>query len=415
MPYVPPHRRVQEDSSSSSRPKPVAPPTFNRNNKGVRGGRSSRILKPDVDIKYAINNIRKWFAIDGNGDTSNLLLEFKPFHGESFEHLRDEKLFTVSANSPENGELEVESNLRSLAINEVFPSKEIIERVKDDLREAFHNVKSYIEATKPGYVKPTFLARFGKILFHGGGLAWHERITVDMLAKTLKGETSLLQNRVRKTFDTNLQKNTFEALKEKILAEVQTAEFMEKENYLIQVEDNLRPDVILGLTCVTNSEDGGQLKLKKIEMDPVRHFVADISCVNKFMDLRLMLFTKKYLTELSEEEKECVGGIVKSACIEKGVKGGLHWPLGADSVRDRFRVKGSWHRKITTIVGKLWTIKLLHVNRAEFKASSGRVSEEVILKFTNLTKCFRDDEQWDEETIMNGLEDILEWVWTACI
>lgn len=411
MSYVPPHKRVQEDSSSSSKPKPVAPPTFHRNNRGGRGGRSSRILKPEIDIKYARNNIRKWFAVDGNGDTSKLLLEFKPFHGESFEHLRDENLFTVSANSPENGGLEVESNLRSLAITEALPSKEIRERVKDDLREAFHNVQSYIEATKPDYVKPTFVARFGKILFHGGGLAWHERITVDMLAKTLKGETSL-QNRVRKTFDTNLQKNTFEALKEKILAEVQTSEFMEKENYFIQVEDNLRPDVILGLKCVTNSEDGGQLKLKKIEMDPVRHFVADISCVNKFMDLRLLLFTNKYLTELSEEERECIGGIVKSACIEKGVKGGLHWPLGADSVKDRFRVKGSWHRKITTLVVKLWTIKLQHVNRAEFKASSGRVSDEVNLKFkfTSLTKCLRDGEQWDEETIMNSLEDILEWV-----
>jgi len=414
MSYVPPHRRVQEDSSSSVRPKPVAPPPLNRNNRGDRVGRSSRVLKPDVDIKYARNNIRKWFAIDGNGDTSNLLLEFKPFHGESFEHLRDQKLFTVSANPPENGGLEVESNLRSLAINDASASKEICERVRDDLREAFHNVLSYIEATKPDYVKPTFWARFGRILFHGGGLAWHERITVDLLAKTLKGETSL-HNPVRKTFDTNLQKANFEALREKILAGLQTLEFEEKENYFIQVEDNLRPDVILGLKCVTNSEDGGQLKLKKIEINPVRHFVADISCVNKFMDLRLILVTKKYLTELSEEERDYIGGIVKSACIEKSAKGGLHWPLGGDCVRDRFRVKGSWHRKVTTIVGKLWTIKLQHVNRAEFKASSGRVSDEVDLKLTSLTKCLRDQVQWDEENIMNMLENILEWVWTECL
>lgn len=414
MPYVPPHRRVQEDSSSSVRPRPVAPPPFDRNNRGGRGSRNSQVLKPDVDIKYARNNIRKWLAIDGNGDTSNVLLEFKPFSGESFEHLRDEKLFTVSANPSENGGLEVEGNLRSLVLNEAFPSKEISESVKDDLREAFRNVLSYIEANKLDYVKPTFVARFGKILFHGGGLAWHERITVDMLARTLKGETRL-QNRVRKTFDTNLQKNILESLKEKIRAGLQTSEFKEKENYFIQVEDNLRPDVILGLTCVVNSEEGGKLKLKKIEMDPVRHFVADISCINKLMDLRLILVTEKYLTEFSDEEREYIGRIVKSACIEKGVKGGLHWPLGGDCVIDRFRVKGSWHRIVTTIVGKLWTIKLQHVNRGEFKSSSGRVSDEVHLKFTSLTKCLRDQVQWDEENIMNTLEDILGWVWTECL
>jgi len=36
---------------------------------------------------------------------------------------------------------------------------------------------------------------------------------------------------------------------------------------------------------------------------------------------------KKYLAKLSKETREYIRGIVKSTCIEKGVKGGLYWPL----------------------------------------------------------------------------------------
>ncbi|KAH9294246.1 hypothetical protein KI387_040549, partial [Taxus chinensis] len=74
----------------------------------------------------------------------------------------------------------------------------------------------------------------------------------------------------------------------------------------------------------------------QIELYPVRHFVADISCLNKLIDLRLIVLTQKYLTQLSEEDNECIEGIVKSACLEESTKGGLHWPLG-DSVRNRFK------------------------------------------------------------------------------
>lgn len=403
MAYVPPHRRIRDGSSSSFRPTPVAPPPIGRYNKGSR--------KREIYVPYVRNDFRKWFAVDENGDPSNLLLKFKPFHGETLEKLRYKKLYTLFADSAVNEGAEVENKLRSSAINEASPWKRICERFKDNIRAEFLDMQSYIETSKPDHEKPTFLIRFGKNLFRGCELACHEIFTVDMLEEALKAETTS-QNAVMKTLDTNIQKIIFEAVEEKILAEMQTTECEEKENYFINVQDNLCPDHLLRLVCVSNSEDGGQLQLKKIKMEPLIHFIADISCVNKLMDLRLTLITQNYSTELSEEERECILGIVKSAHRQDGAKGGLHWPLGGDSVGNRFKVYSTWHRKVTTIVGKLCTIRLQRVNRIEFETSFGGVTYEVDLKLTNLTKNLRDQVQWDEENILNTLKDIVKWVWT---
>ena len=62
--------------------------------------------------------------------------------------------------------LEVENNLRSLTINEAFPWKEICERFKDDIPERFLAMQRYIEESKPHHVKPHFLFRLRKIIFH---------------------------------------------------------------------------------------------------------------------------------------------------------------------------------------------------------------------------------------------------------
>ncbi|KAH9295358.1 hypothetical protein KI387_038946, partial [Taxus chinensis] len=171
MPYVPPHRRLAEEGQSSSRP--IVPPlSVSRHGdnkiKKKQAHKKGENSLPDVDIKYARNNFRKWFAVDGNvNPTSSLLLEFKAFPGESFAHLRDEKLYTISANPSRADDQDVENNLRSLTMDEAHPWKYTWEKIKDDLREAFQNVEKYVEISKPDHAKPSFTARLGKILFHG--------------------------------------------------------------------------------------------------------------------------------------------------------------------------------------------------------------------------------------------------------
>lgn len=225
----------------------------------------------------------------------------------------------------------------------------------------------------------------------------------------MKGERGL-QNTLKKTFDTDIPEDIFDALKERSIAGLASSTLKEKVVYVIQVEDDLNPDVGLKLTCHKKVTDGKKLELRKIELDPVRHFVADISCLSKLMDVRLMVTTEKYFTDLSEEDRESIEGIVKSACVEESAKGGLHWPLG-DSVRNRFKVKTTMNLNVTTIVGKTWNIKFQHANRGEFKASSGRVSNEVTLKMRSINTYLRDQRQWEEDDIMNMMEDLLKWIW----
>ncbi|XP_059069630.1 uncharacterized protein LOC131859647 [Cryptomeria japonica] len=140
-----------------------------------------------------------------------------------------------------------------------------------------------------------------------------------------------------------------------------------------------------------------------------KHLLADTSCLNKVLDWRLSV-TEKYLIDLHEEDKECIEGIVKSACIEVNAEGGLFWPPGALE-RNRFQVARVQILNVTTIVGKTWDIKFQHVTRVHHTDSSCEVSNEIDLKLKSISKYLRERRQWEEENIMNILEDSLKWVW----
>ncbi|GLJ50931.1 hypothetical protein SUGI_1084530 [Cryptomeria japonica] len=290
MSYVPPHRRAHSSSKPETPPLPAQRQTY-----------KSKYPKPE--------------------------LEFKPFAGESFAHLRDEKLYTISVNPHPVDDVEID--MRSLTINETHPWSSIWE-----------NIVSW------WWVRMEWMSQ----LRHPG----------EKIEWSIAGLAS-------------------STLKEKVV-------------YVIQVEDDLNHGVVLRLTCRKKIKDDKQLELKKIEQIPVRHFVADISCLDKLMDVRLMVTTEQYLTDLSEKDKESIEGIVESACIEESAKGGLHWPLGG-SVRNRYKVKGAMILNVTTIVGKTWNMKFQHANRGEFIASSGRVTNEVTLKIKSITKYLRDQRQ----------------------
>ncbi|XP_059069119.1 uncharacterized protein LOC131076117 isoform X1 [Cryptomeria japonica] len=245
--------------------------------------------------------------------------------------------------------------------------------------------------------------------FPSYGLAWHESFTLETLEKTFRhGERGL--KTPSKNFDNNIPKDIFEAVKEKAIMSLASPTLKEKVAYLIMVRDVLNPNVAIVVTCHKKDIDGKQIEFKKTELSTVRHLVADTSCLNKLMDWRLSV-TEKYMIDLHEEDKECIEGIVKSACIDVSAKGGLRWPPGG-SKRNRFQVRGVWILNVTTIVGKTWDIKFQHANRVHFENPSAcTVSNEINLKLKSISKYLRERRQWDEENIMNILEDSLKWVW----
>lgn len=64
-----------------------------------------------------------------------------------------------------------------------------------------------------------------------------------------------------------------------------------------QVSHNSRPTETINCKC-TVKEDG-RLSMYKAELDVVRHFVVDMSCIDTSVDLRLMLAAKRKMTALT--------------------------------------------------------------------------------------------------------------------
>ncbi|XP_057859175.2 uncharacterized protein LOC131068003 isoform X1 [Cryptomeria japonica] len=400
MAYVPPHRRVQ----SSSKPE-IPALSFNRL----------------YNYPAANDPVFMWFPVDENvNPPANVKLEFKPCPGRSFPYLKDKMLYSISVN-PHSVD-DVENDMRFLMINATHPWRYTCEKIKGDLRQCFQRLENHVKKSKVDYAKPAFTIRFGKILFHSVRLPWHECVSLYTLEKIWKREISH-QFLLKKIFDRHIPKDLFEALKEKTITSLETPALKEKVVYIIMVGDNLNSSIHLRLTCRKKDTNGKQLELKKvyndgdcvslfpiqIELDPLKHFVADTSCLNKVMDWRL-LGTEKYQIDLHEEDKESILGIVNSARIEVSAKGGLQWPNGG-SVRNRFKATEAWTLNVTTIVGKTWDMKFQQANRVNLKDSSGTVSNEIDIKLKSITKYLRDQRQWEEDNIMKILEDSLKWFW----
>ncbi|XP_031382823.1 uncharacterized protein LOC116196985 isoform X3 [Punica granatum] len=102
--------------------------------------------------------------------------------------------------------------------------------------------------------------------------------------------------------------------------------------------------------------------------------VADISCLSKYLDLRLMLSTKTIITALSEDETVGIGELIGSAVLDPNVKGGLRWPLGKASSGDRFQVIGVWHTNSRAYASPAFRLKVRNADRFDFKTSAGEAT-----------------------------------------
>ncbi|KAL0885398.1 hypothetical protein Bca101_009380 [Brassica carinata] len=65
------------------------------------------------------------------------------------------------------------------------------------------------------------------------------------------------------------------------------------------------------------------------ELNPVKHLTIDVSCVDKNLDVRLMLAGKRKINTLTENELSDIQRLLSSAIVDSNMKGRLRWPLGA--------------------------------------------------------------------------------------
>ncbi|KAK4852031.1 hypothetical protein QYF36_020512 [Acer negundo] len=86
------------------------------------------------------------------------------------------------------------------------------------------------------------------------------------------------------------------------------------------------------LYCKCRMKEDKKLELYKVETNPTYEMIKNILRVDKNLDLRLALQTKRILTSLTDDEMHSIGNIINSAIIDPEVKGGLRWPYASIEV-----------------------------------------------------------------------------------
>ena len=84
--------------------------------------------------------------------------------------------------------------------------------------------------------------------------------------------------------------------------------------------------------------------------------------------------------------ENAIQSLVSSAILDPDVKGGLRWPLGKESIGDRFRLVGVWHTNYKAFRNKALRFKLRHADRFDHRSSTGEVSDEVSFKLTGISR-----------------------------
>ncbi|XP_008388760.2 uncharacterized protein [Malus domestica] len=394
MAYVPPHRR---HSKESERPLPtpeLLAPQFKKNSNDKQYNKSN--VGWSGKVVYADNSTHRWCAIpldDENQFPSFVNLE--PVALESAEQTIGKNRVALINTSLNNEGSEVKWNLpRS-------PWESITENVLEDLLSAFKDMRNEMKSAKSKEEYPTLVAKVGKVLFHRSPSVNGASIRKELCTEILK--------QWRRSFYTN----TPVSYKERIVNEVVPkigVDFKDEEDiYEVQLSDSTKPDLPFSCKCRV-MEEHGKLQPCTIKFNPVRNMVMDISCTTKNLDLRLMLCTKKLVTDLTDDEMQSITDLINSAILDPNVKGGLRWPLGKESSGDRYRVVRVWHVIANTYRNSSLTLKVKHTDRFDFRTLTGETSWWTSLVLENVVSKLQ-EENVEASTISEILKEDMQLIW----
>ncbi|KAF3339961.1 hypothetical protein FCM35_KLT15732 [Carex littledalei] len=378
MSYVPPHKRPSNRNPaptpvpSSLNPKPFASPRH----------RHHQAPSFPRKIPYSPRLISRWYATSES-------LALVPYDSEAIERKNGSKPLTVNV-TDEAGLLEEEERgvLRG-----------IVEKVARDLIEAGQHAKEEIGS---GDVKLLVMARVGKALFLGD-----PSVCLDSITKASTSEGGL--NRlVRKTFYTRVSEEYIREVEELLVEKCGFKFVGAKERYHIKVIDKCQPDLIISCKC-TASHDSG-LELYKVEHNPLRHMVTDVSCLSKNFDLRIMLNTKRAVINLDADVANGINQLISAAVIDPEVKGGLRWPLGKESAADRFVIVGVWHTEHKILSRDKIRVDLRQADRFDYHSSTGEDVNDVSLKLSGLSELLTED-HFREGSIVDMIQEVVALIW----
>ncbi|KAF9661137.1 hypothetical protein SADUNF_Sadunf19G0036500 [Salix dunnii] len=138
-------------------------------------------------------------------------------------------------------------------------------------------------------------------------------------------ETILRQ--VNRSLNTNIPSSYMENIIDGVVPTIGVDFEEEKDVYTVKLSDDTRPDATVLCKCIVL--ENKNLRLYKVELNQVRHMVIDVSCLDKNLDLRLMLCSRRILTSLTDDEMNSLRDLINSAVVDSDMKGGLKWPLGS--------------------------------------------------------------------------------------
>ncbi|KAL3750445.1 hypothetical protein ACJRO7_011447 [Eucalyptus globulus] len=394
MAYVPPHKR---HSMESGDPSPV-PASIRRQFKRGLNFRSPRAnAHQSGKIVYADTAIYRWLAVglDEDGDHLPSGVFLKPVSVEALERRSGEKLLALAKNCVANEDDETSLD------HSKKPWIRIAETVMPDLVSSYEVVRSEIEGQSMEEIKPALVARFGKILFHG-----NPSFPVETCGDMLR-EASLRQ--LKRSFYINHPASFVENVTLRIIPEIGLSFAYEKDLYHVKLSDKSRPGATISCKCIVSKSEQ-RLELYKIQLNQVRHMVVDVSCLNKDLDMRLMLRTRSMLTAISEKEKNSIRDLITSAVIDSSVNGGLKWPLGKESSGDRYSIIGACHIISKTYKNSSMRLKVTHADQFDFRSSQGEVTEETVLKLKGITSELH-GQILGTDVISDMLKDAVKMMW----
>ncbi|EXC21749.1 hypothetical protein L484_006463 [Morus notabilis] len=365
MAYIPPHKRHSKDKETSSLSPVLLSPLLNKNLhfKSSRTNFNAQRQRSGKNV-YAEKSIYRWFSV-GLDDPNQFpaSVHFQPVSFESVECKVGEKPLALINSDIESSR----GNLERFSRN---PWDFIVDNVMEDLVSSFERVRNEMESQKLEEVRPTLAARFGKVIFRGSPSFNKESVT---------NENALRQ--MKRSFYTNIPKSYMEFIQEEGAPKI-GVEFEEaKDIYHV-----------------------------KIELNQVRHMVMDISCIEKNLDLRLILCTKRIITAPTDDDMKSMRELIDSAVLDSGVKGGLRWPLGKATSGDKFSVVGVWHTITKSYKNPSMRLKIRDADRFDFRTSTGEVTREIAIKLKRVVSELKEP-QFDVNLITEMLKDDLRVLW----
>ncbi|KAJ6858320.1 hypothetical protein NC652_040787 [Populus alba x Populus x berolinensis] len=385
MAYIPPHKRHSKDVRGAP-PIPETPhPQFQRK-MNLRASTSRK--DKSGKIVYAEHAISKWFAVGLDDDELfPPYIHLEPISLEYVERKIGEKpLVLVNSIVTEEDSKPERNCSRS-------PWEIIAENVQQELISSFEILRDEMDDQGSEKVKPTLVARLGKIHFHGShsmGLESVNKIQVE----------EVILRQLRRSLHTDIPSSYMENIIDGVVPAIGVDFLEEKDVYTVKLSDNTRPDATVLCKCIELENKKLQLYKAGFVLPRVLSSHINLSyymMVSTFIlllvhgvalnykDFLLMLCFRKILTALTDEEMNSVRDLINLAVLDSDMKGGLRWPLGEEaSSGGRYSVIGVWHAVTKAYKSSSFRLKARNADRYDFRTGTGETTREIYLKLKRI-------------------------------